>query len=158
MRMIMAKTPKSKPAKKSGRPRLETLYVRYEIQITKWDFSWSYYPVRPSERRQGKIPFKEIATLTLEGRVVEPEGFKYPQALLRIVADSSYVGVIEQPKAVGSVQITDNFFTAYVFIPSNQMPVLVSAASSLRFIELSGTPLRYRKALIDALHLNSAPD
>lgn len=154
----MAKILQNKPAKKSGRPRLEILYARYEIQITNWDFSWSFYPVRPSERRQGKSPFKEIATLTLEGHVVEPEGFKYPRALLRIVADSSYVGLIDQPTAVGSVQITDDIFTSYVSIPSHQMPVLVSAASRLRFIELSGTPLRYRKALIDALHLNSAPD
>jgi hypothetical protein len=99
-----------------------------------------------------------MATLTLMGRVIEPEGFKYPEALLRLVADPWLDSLVEQPAAIGSIHINDKQFTEYVPIPSNQMPVLVSSANRLLFVELNGTPLRYRKALINALHLNTALD
>jgi hypothetical protein len=84
--------------------------------------------------------------------------FKYPEALLRLVADSWLDTLVEQPAAIGSIYINDKQFTGYVPIPSNQMPVLVSSANRLLFVELNGTPLRYRKALINELHLNTASD
>ncbi|MNP31827.1 hypothetical protein D3C76_1249730 [compost metagenome] len=99
-----------------------------------------------------------MATLTLKGRVVEPEGFKYPEALLRVVADPWLDTLVEQPAAIGSVHINNNQFTGYVCIPSNQMPMLVSAANRLLYVELNGAPLRYRKALIRELHLSTSPE
>lgn len=110
----MAKISRSRRSKKRGRPRLEALFARYEIQITSWDFSWSFYLSDPKDRWQGKSHFKEMATLTLKGRVVEPEGFKYPEALLRVVADPWLDTLIEQPAAIGSVHINNNQFTGYV--------------------------------------------
>lgn len=97
-----------------------------------------------------------MATLILRGRVIEPEGFKYPEALLRLVADPCLDTLVEQPAAIGSVHINDKKFTGYVCIPSNQMPMLVSAADRLLYIELNGAPLRYRKALIKELHLSTS--
>jgi hypothetical protein len=99
-----------------------------------------------------------MATLTLKGRVVDPEGFKYPEALLRVVADPWLDTLVEQPAAIGSVHINDKQFTGYVCIPSKQMPMLVSTADRLFYIELNGTPLRYRKALIRELHLSTSPE
>ena len=154
----MAKIPRSRRSKKRGRPRLEALFARYEIQITSWDFSWSFYLSDPKDRWQGKSHCKEMATLTLKGRVVEPEGFKYPEALLRVVADPWLDTLVEQPAAIGSVHINDKQFTGYVCIPSKQMPMLVSTADRLFYIELNGTPLRYRKALIRELHLSTSPE
>lgn len=154
----MAKAQQDKLPKKRGRPRLERLHARYEIQVTSWDFSWSFYLSRPTDQWQGRSHFKEMATLTLKGRVIEPEGFKYPEALLRLVADPWLDSLVEQPAAIGSIHINDQQFTGYVPIPSNQMPVLVSSANRLLFVELNGTPLRYRKALINELHLNTALD
>jgi len=88
-----------------------------------------------------------------------PGGFKYPDATLRLVANPSLDDLIEQqPMSIGSIQINDQKFTGYVSIPSDQMSMLVSSASRLQFIELNGTPLRYRKALIDSVHLGTAPD
>lgn len=154
----MAKISQSKRSKKRGRPRVETLFARYEIQITSWDFSWSFYLSGPMDQWQGRSHFKEMATLTLEGRVIEPEGFKYPEALIRLVADPWLDTLIEQPAAIGSVHINDKQFTGYMCIPSHQMPLLASVANRLSFIELNGTPLRYRKALIKELHLSTAPE
>ena len=154
----MAKAQQEKLLKKRGRPRLESLHARYEIQITSWDFSWSFYLSGPTDRWQGRSHFKEMATLTLMGRVIEPEGFKYPEALLRLVADPWLDSLVEQPAAIGSIHINGKQFTGYVPIPSNQMPMLVSSANGLLFVELNGTPLRYRKALINELHLNTAQD
>lgn len=154
----MAKNPQSKRSKKRGRPRLETLFARYEIQITSWDFSWSFYLSGPTDRWQGKSHFKEVATLTLKGRVIEPEGFKYPEALLRLVADPWLDALVEKPTAIGSVHINDKQFTSYMCFPSNQMPMLVSAANRLLHIELYGTPMRYRRALIKELHLSTSPE
>ncbi|MND85999.1 hypothetical protein D3C80_779450 [compost metagenome] len=154
----MAKTPQSKLSKKRGRPRLETIFARYEIQITSWDFSWSFYLARPTDRWQGKSHFKEMATLTLHGHVIEPEVFKYPEALLRLVADPWLDTLVEQPSTIGSLYANDKQLTGYVGIPSHQMPMLVSVANRLLFIELNGAPLRYRRALIRDLHLSTAPD
>ncbi|EXF94303.1 hypothetical protein HK44_002075 [Pseudomonas fluorescens HK44] len=154
----MALPPKTKHSKKRGRPRLETLFARYEIQITSWDFSWSFCLARPTDRWQGKSHFKEMATLTLHGHVIEPEVFKYPEALLRLVADPWLDTLVEQPSAIGSLYTNDKQLTGYVCIPSHQMPMLVSAANRLLFIELNGAPLRYRRALIRELHLSTAPD
>lgn len=154
----MAKISQSRRSKKRGRPPLEALFTRYEIHITSWDFSWSFYLSDPKDRWQGKSHFKEMATLTLKGRVVEPEGFKYPEALLRVVADPWLDTLVEQPAAIGSVHINNNQFTGYVCIPSNQMPMLVSAANRLLYVELNGAPLRYRKALIRELHLSTSPE
>lgn len=154
----MAKAQHDKVPKKRGRPRLEKIHARYEIQITSWDFSWSFYLSGPTDRWQGRSHFREVATLILTGRVLEPEGFKYPEALLRIVADPWLDSLVEQPAAIGSIHINGRKFTGYVPIPSNQMPLLVSSANRLLFVELFGTPLRFRKALINELHLNTAPD
>lgn len=99
-----------------------------------------------------------MATLTLKGHVIEPKGFKYPEALLRLVADPWLDTLVEQPAAIGSIHISDKQFTGYVCIPSNQMPMLVSAANRLLYIELNGAPLRYRKALIKELHLSTSPE
>lgn len=154
----MPKVQQDKLPKKRGRPRLERLHSRYEIQITSWDFNWSFYLSGPTDRWRGKSHFKVTATLTLMGRVLEPEGFKYPEALLRLVADPWLDSSLEQPVAIGSIHINGKQFSGYVPIPSDQMPVLVSSANRLLFVELYGTPLRYRKALIKELHLNSAPD
>ena len=154
----MAKIPQIGCLKKRGRPRLEALFARYEIHITSWDFSWSFYLSDPRDRWQGKNHFKEMATLILRGRVIEPEGFKYPEALIRLVANPWLDTLVEQPEAIGSVHINDKQFTGYVCFPSNQMPMLVSAANRLLYIELNGTPLRYRKALIKELHLSTSPE
>ncbi|MNB80013.1 hypothetical protein D3C81_1216570 [compost metagenome] len=154
----MVSPPKTKHSKKRGRPRLETLFARYEIQITSWDFSWSFYLARPTDRWQGKSHFKEMATLTLHGHVIEPEVFKYPEALLRLVADPWLDTLVEQPSTIGSLYANDKQLTGYVGIPSHQMPMLVSVANRLLFIELNGAPLRYRRALIRDLHLSTAPD
>lgn len=154
----MAKAQQDKLPKKRGRPRLEKLHARYEIQITNWDFSWSFYLSGPTEPWQGRSHFRERATLILMGRVLEPEGFKYPEAVVRLVADPWLDSLVEQPAAIGSIHIYGRQFTGYVPIPSNQMPLLVSSANRLLFVELYGTPLRYRKALINELHLNTTPD
>ena len=154
----MAKTPLGKLSKKRGRPRLETLFARYQIQISSWDFSWSFYLSKPTDRWQGRSHFKEMATLTLKGRVIDPEEFQYPETLLRLVADPWLDTLVEQPAAIGSLHINDKQLTGYVCIPSDQMPMLVSAANRLLFIELNGTPLRYRKALIRDIHLSSVPE
>lgn len=152
----MVKIPQSRRSKKRGRPRLEALFTRYEIHITSWDLSWSFYLSDPRDLWQGKSHFKEMATLILKGRVIEPEGFKYPEALIRLVADPWLDTLVEQSAAIGSAHINDKQFTGYVCIPSNQMPMLVSAADRLLCIELNGAPLRYRKALIKELHLSTS--
>ena len=151
----MAKIPQARRSKKRGRPRLDVLFARYEIRITSWDFSWSFYLSDPSNQWQGKNHFKEMTTLILKGRVIEPEGFKYPEALIRLVADPRLDTLVEQPTAIGSVHINDEQFTGYVCIPSNQMPMLLGVANRLLCIELNGTPLRYRKALIREIHLST---
>ena len=41
-----------------------------------------------------------MATLILMGRVIEPEGFKYPEALLRLVADPWLDSLVDQRLAI----------------------------------------------------------
>ena len=80
------------------------------------------------------------------GCVIEPEGFKYPEALLLLVADPWLDSLVKLPAAIGSIYINDKLFMGYMPIPSSQMPVFMSSANRLLFVELNGTPLRYRKA------------
>jgi len=69
-----------------------------------------------TDRWQGKSHFKEMATLTLEGRVIDPEELKYPEALLRLVADPWLDTLVEQPSTIGSRHINDKQLTGYVCV------------------------------------------
>lgn len=151
----MTNSSQSTRSKRRGRPKSESLYTFYQIQITGWEFGWSFNLVRPQDEWKKRGYFDEFSTLTLKGRVCMPEHFRYPEAILDLVSDYELRQPTSRPHGIGSMSASNGQLRGFICIPSAGIASLLSIVNSLACIEIIGTPLRYRKGLISSISIGT---
>ena len=146
---------RSTRSKRRGRPKSETRYTFYQIQITGWEFGWSLSLVRAQDEWKKLGYFDEFSTLTLKGRVRMPEHFKYPEVTLNLMSDYELRQSASRPNGIGSMSASEGQLRGFICIPSTGIASLLSIVNSLTSIEIIGTPLRYRKGLISSISIGT---
>ena len=154
----MTRTTQKKSNLRRGRPRLETQRTIYQIKLSGWKFSWSFSLALPNNFKAGEGHYHEHLILTLKGEVLYPESFKYPEVECQLYADPRLGQDIYSPKGIGSMTANGTRLVAYVAVPRERMDTLVSVANQLLSLELSATPLHYRRALVMSIHLGTEPE
>jgi hypothetical protein len=154
----MPHTAQQKSRVRRGRPRIETQRALYQIKLSGWDLTWSFGLALPNYSRANEGHYSEHMILTLKGAVLYPERFKYPNVECQLYADPRLTQDVVSPKGVGSMTVSGARLTAYVAVPRERMDVLVAAADRLLSLELSATPLHYRRALVMSIHLSTEPE
>ena len=154
----MARIAKPKPKSRSGRPKLETQRVLYQIKLSSWDLSWSFSLARPDFSRANEGHYNEHMLLTLRGKVVHPENFIYPVVECQLYADARLSQDIDVPRGIGSITASGKRFGVFISVPRERMSALVGAANRFQSLELHATPLHYRRALVMTIHLGTEPE
>jgi hypothetical protein len=154
----MPRAPRQKPKSQRGRPRLEGQRALYLIKVSRWDLAWSFSLACPEYSRVNEGHYNEHMVLTLRGAVVYPEDFKYPELECQLYADHLLSSDKERPLAIGSMSANGQRLMAYVAVHRERLSCLVAAAGRLSCLELSATPLHYRRGLIMNIHLRTEPE
>jgi hypothetical protein len=154
----MTRSVQQKSSSRRGRPRLETQRVIYQIKLSGWDFSWSFSLAQPNSLMANEGHYHEHMILTLNGEVLYPESFKYPEVRCQLYADPRLKQDIAPPKGIGSMTASGTRLTVYIAVPRERVDALVGAAERLLSLELNATPLHYRRALIMSMHLSTEPE
>lgn len=154
----MPYTARQKPKARRGRPRLEMQRALYQVKLCGWDFTWSFSLALPNNSRGNEDHYNEYMILTLKGAVLYPEKFKYPDVECQLCADPRLTEDIASPKGIGSITARGTRLIAYVAVPRERMDTLVGVADQLLSLELSTTPLHYRRALVMSIHLGTEPE
>lgn len=154
----MPGAPKQKSKNQRGRPRLEDQRALYQIRVLRWDLAWSFRLARPEYSRANEGHYNEHMVLTLRGAVVYPEDFNYPELECQLYADHLLFSDKERPKAIGSMSASGQRLMAYIAVHRERLNCLVAAADRLSYLELSATPLHYRRGLIMNIHLGTEPE
>ncbi|MBH3426026.1 hypothetical protein [Pseudomonas gessardii] len=141
-----------------GRPRLEMQRALYQVKLCGWDLTWSFSLALPNNSRANEGHYNEHMILTLKGAVLYPEKFKYPDVECQLCADPRLTQDIASPKGIGSMTASGTRLMAYIAVPRERIDVLVAAADRLLSLELSATPLHYRRALVMSIHLGTEPE
>lgn len=141
-----------------GRPRFETQRTLYQIKLSGWDFACSFSLALPNNSRANEGYYHEHMILTLKGEVLYPEGFKYPEVECQFFADPRLMQDIEPPRGIGSMTANGTRLVAYIAVPPERIDALLGAADRLLSLELSATPLHYRRALVMSIHLSTEPE
>lgn len=82
-------------------------------------------------------PYANSGTLTLNGEVFRPEGFKYPRAEITLSGQDKMTEEGGHPKAIGSINVRDDLLQAYIFVPIESMGKLTSLAACDRIADHS---------------------
>ena len=154
----MPHTAQQKSKTRRGRPRLETQRTLYQIKLSGWDFTWSLSLAQPNNFRANEGHYNEHMILSLKGEVLYPESFKYPEVECQLYADPRLRQDIYSPKGIGSMTASGTLLVAYVAVPRERMDTLVGVAGQLRYLEVSATPLHYRRAIVMSIHLGTEPE
>jgi len=154
----MARIAQKKSSSRRGRPRLEAQRAIYQIKLFSWDFTWSLSLAMPNHSWANEGHYHEHMILTLRGKVLYPESFKYPEVECQIYADPRMTQDISPPKAIGSMTASGSRLIAYIAVPRDRVSVLVDAADRFLSLELNTTPLHYRRALVMSIHLGTEPE
>lgn len=154
----MTRTAQKKSNIRRGRPRLETQRALYQIKLSGWDLAWSFSLALPNFSMANEGHYNEHMILTLKGEVVYPESFKYPEVECLLYADPRLTPEIDPPKGIGSITASGTRLVAFIAVPRERMSTLVGVADRLLSLELSATPLHYRRALITSINLDTEPD
>ena len=152
--------PTIKPKSKSGRGRLsrEIQRVLYQIKFHGWDVSWSFGLASSYYSRADEGSYSEYMILTLKGKVIYPDGFKYPDVECQLSADPRLSQDVAPPTSIGSLTATESRLMAYIPVRRGRMGGLIAGAYQFLNLELNTTPLRYRRALIMSVNVSSEPE
>lgn len=154
----MTSTAQYKFRARRGRPRLETQRALYQIKLSGWDLTWSFSLALPNNFRANEGHYHEHMILTLKGKVLYPEDFKYPEVECQLYADPRLAKDLAPPKGIGSMTASGTRLVVYIAMPPERIDTLVSAAGRLVSLELNATPLHYRRALVMSIHLGTEPE
>lgn len=146
---------KSKSRSKRGRPSRETQQVLYQIKVYGWDVSWSFGLSSPYYSSADEGSYREHIILTLRGKVMYPEGFKYPDVECQLSADPRLSQGIEPATSIGSLTANQSRLVGYIPVRRERMGALIAGADRFLNLELNATPMRYRRALIMSINLGS---
>lgn len=136
------------------------VYLSYVIDIAGWD---SYYRIRAADpkHRLGSGPFFELATLTFNGALLQPQGTPHKRLSLTLIASDD---VIEEfsgpaPAAIGSLKAHEDVLEAYVLVPVGRIAALIALAASGRVKQatIGGRRLRYRSGKVHSVSIDTSP-
>jgi hypothetical protein len=102
MRSItMEASGKSVPTKRrrAKRPKAAQKYEHFFVHVESWDH---YYGFGPGDPLFDATPYRHTETLTWTGRVILPEGFKYPRAVVTLSAQQGLLAHDAEQKSIGS--------------------------------------------------------
>jgi len=150
-------------SKKKSRTRSVPSMVYYIVQITEWDWSYSFSVNVPNweDRR-----FSDYRHLLIRGKLLLPSKIK----LKAEIAEMTFMPDVREadfeprdrspPRAVGHIDIHDGMFTGGFSMTADALgPVMqMLLAGRLKYAVLYGEPMRYRKALIRSYELKSQLD
>lgn len=154
----MSTAAKPKPKSRRGRPSAETQRVLYQIRIQGRDVSWSFGLASSNHSRADEGSYSEYLILTLKGKVMYPEGFKYPNVKCQLSVDPRLSQDAAPATSVGSLIATELRLKAYIPVRREQMGALIAGADRSRNLQLNAAPLRYRRALVMWSNPDSEPD
>lgn len=146
---------KPKPKSKRGRPSLESQRVLYQIKIHGWDVSWSFGLASSYYSRADEGSYSEYLILTLRGKVMYPEGFKYSDVECQLSADPRLSQDATPATSIGSLTASESQLMAYIPVRRERMGALIAGADRFRNLQLNAAPLRYRRALVMSINLDS---
>lgn len=132
--------------------------ITYLVVVTGWEHHYGLRIADGSAWEPG--PYHELATLTLRGEVVRPEGFKHPRGEVTLSSRAGMLHETGEPKCIGSLSARGDLLQAYVFIPAERLAELVAVAASgrIHIAAVGGTKLRYRSGTIHSVTLDTEFD
>jgi hypothetical protein len=147
----------SAPRKKrrSSSRRSAAQFEHYEITVGRWEH---YYGFRTGDQKFDPKPYSHTETVTWYGDVLRPEGIQFPKAEVTLSAHDELMSERATRRSIiGTINAHDDVLYAYVFVPAEHMGQLVALAASgrLKMISLVGEPLKWRKASIRSISLNT---
>lgn len=150
------KTKASSKASPSQR-RLKFERTIFQISLLRWDVSWifSLADNRGSSFNHGN--HYESLALKLYGKVIFPENFKYPDVECDLYADWK-LNREEVPSCIGSMMANKHTLEIYIPIPPERLECLIATADRLLALEVNAEPLRYRRARVMSICLDSRFD
>ena len=134
--------------------------VQYAMAPEMWNY---YFGFRVSDgSRFDHGPYSGFSTLTLEGKLIAPEGLKYPRMRMTLSASKELLRdkVAEPATSIGMLSAQGNVIDAYIFIPAESMAELTSVAHSgcLKVATVNGTRLRWRSAVAKSVSISTEYD
>lgn len=134
--------------RRKGSPREEHAY--YLVEVAGWRHYYGYSAHRQS--RHEEAGYRHTETVVFNGKIVFPEGFRYPNAEVTLSAHrESTADVPEGFRAIiGAFNAAGDALRAYAFVPAGHMAQLVAVAASgrVRVASFHGTPLKRRRGTI----------
>jgi hypothetical protein len=146
--------------KKRRRPPPHDDHARYIIAIEDWDWGYSF---GLAGLKDSPDPYMEHRHLTITGRLIHPTGLKIESVELSTLPNpdlDEHRRREHTPRAVGSLGAHDGRLDGLLSIPQDALtPVLqMLIAGRFKFVDMGGTKLRYRHALVKSFSLKTHPD
>jgi hypothetical protein len=107
------------------------------------------------EVSSGEDSIQEFAVLTFKGTVVYPEEFKYPEIEIQLVERVTLIQNESITPSIGSMSANGRLLSVYVSVPVERMKTLVSVAPHVLVVDFHASPLRYRRALVVSIQLDT---
>ena len=132
-------------------------FASYLVQITSWDWSYSF---GLSVGRYERGPYSDHRHLKIEGTLLRPRSVKAEIVELTFMPDirDSEVGrTNDKPVAVGSLDLHDGRLIGLISMPTDALqPVMqMLIAGRSKYVALHGYRLRYRKSLVRSYRLET---
>lgn len=129
-------------------------YLHVFVEVESWDH---YYEFGPGDLRFDELPYRHTETLTWAGRVIYPEHFRYPRAVVTLSASPGLLAPDAKIRPIGHIYARSALLNAYVFVPAEHMSQLVGVAASgrIRQITFLGDPIYRSRALIRRVNLTT---
>jgi hypothetical protein len=123
----------------------------YVVQITDWDWSYSFSVNAVAYRDE---QFSDYRHLQIRGTLLRPRKIKVETVELFFLPDIGRAEMerrdLPPPRAVGSLYIRETALIGNLSMPTDALdPVMqMLLADRLKYVALDGEPMRWRKALI----------
>lgn len=132
----------------------------YTVSVEDWDFSY-HFSLEMQKHRPG--PYWEHSSVTIHGKIVEPVIKDKLDAALWIMGDTDLDNHHGQehrdhaPLAVGPINTRGEMLTGLFSIPLRALAQLVPVLASGKVweIQMNGTRLKWRKALIHSFGVST---
>lgn len=144
---------KARVRKRRRAPRQEPIY--YVVQIEAWDWSFSFGINRS---KLFDDPYMDYRHLQLTGRLLRPKKIKADKADITILPNI-YLNEDrrqqQKPTAVGSLNLDKGTLTGLLSMPQDALDAVVQmlVAGRVKYIIMTGDPLRYRQGKVQSYRL-----
>ncbi len=122
----------------------------YLVEVHKWDHYYGYSAHR--QTRYEDAGYGHTETVVFNGKLVFPEGFRYPNVEVTLSAHKESTTDASEGfrPVIGTLDATGDTLRAYAFVPADHMAQLVAVAASgrVRVASFHGSPLKRRSGTI----------